>query len=105
LSNDDYLNNKDIIICNSLNQLFDQLKKYNSDDIFIIGGESIYKQLLPYCKIAYVTKIKKKYKADKYFPNLDNKSDWELISASDLKLYKDTQFRFLQYINNNNINI
>ena len=106
LSNESSLNNKnkDIIICSSVDQLFDQLKNYDSDDIFIIGGESIYKQFLSYCKVVYITKIKKQYKADKYFPNLDNRFNWELVSISDLKVYKDIQFRFLKYVNINNIN-
>jgi len=37
--------------------LFLELKKYNSDDIFVIGGEEVYTQLLPYCSEAHVTKL------------------------------------------------
>ena len=48
-----------------------RIKKYNSEDVYVIGGESIYRQLLPYCTKAYVTKIDHAYDADTYFPDLD----------------------------------
>ena len=51
---------------------------YESDNIFIIGGASIYKQLLPYCKYAYVTKIEDSKEAEVFFPNLDKEKDWYL---------------------------
>lgn len=44
----DFENDK-IIVCRSMDELFCELKKYNSDDIFAIGGEEVYTQLLPYC--------------------------------------------------------
>jgi len=45
---------------------------------FVIGGGSIYKQLLPFCDAAYVTKVHCKPQSDTYFPNLDTASDWKL---------------------------
>ncbi|WP_058485716.1 dihydrofolate reductase [Defluviitalea phaphyphila] len=89
------------IICNSISELFLKIKKYNSEDIFVIGGEQIYKLLLPYCNIVYVTKIKEVYDADTFFPNLDNNKDWDLIKESDIKSYKDTSFQYTVYKNNN----
>ena len=40
---------KDAIVVNSIEELLEELKKYNSESIYVIGGESIYRQLLPYC--------------------------------------------------------
>ena len=57
LSKDECFTNEKVTICRSLDELFYELKKYNSDDVFVIGGESIYTQLLPYCSEVYVTKI------------------------------------------------
>ena len=54
-----------------LDELHKELEKYNSEDIFVIGGESIYRQLLDECDTAYITKIEYQYTADSYFPNLD----------------------------------
>jgi dihydrofolate reductase len=92
--------NSELITCSSLEDALAELKKYNDDDIFIIGGESIYKQFLPYCDKVYVTKINNKYKADKYFVNLDTLDNWNVSDISEVKKYKGVEFNFLTYINN-----
>lgn len=89
-----------LIVCPSLDELFCELKKYDSDDVFAIGGEVVYTQLLPYCSEAYVTKIENKYLADKYFPNLDEIEEWELVSISDSKEFNNIKYSFLKYVNN-----
>ena len=55
---------------------YKMLEKIEGADIYIIGGASIYKQLLSYCDFAFVTKIYNSFKADTYFPNLDIDSNW-----------------------------
>ena len=67
---------KDAIVVHTIDELLEELKKYNDEDIFVIGGESIYRQMLPHCKLAHVTKINHAYEADTYFPNLDEMEDW-----------------------------
>lgn len=89
-----------IIICRSLKKLFHQIEKYNTEDVFIIGGESIYTQFLPYCEEAYVTSIQNAYSADKHFINLDKEKAWERVSVSDSKEYNDIQYNFVKYVNN-----
>ena len=65
---------------------------------FIVGGGSIYKQLLPYCDIVYVTKIYKTHEnIDTFFPNLDIEEDWYVKECSDLKTHKDIKYQFLTY--------
>ncbi len=99
LSKDRKFINENVNICRSIDELSHEIKKYNSDDVFVIGGESVYTQLLPYCTEAYVTKIHNSYVADKYFYNLDKEERWKLISTSDLQIYKDIQFMFVKYVN------
>jgi len=99
LSRSKDFNNEKVIICRSIDELFHELKKYSTDDIFVIGGESVYKQLLPYCSEAYVTKIENTYTADRFFVNIDKEEDWKLVTESDLRTYKDVNFRFLKYAN------
>ena len=60
-----------------------KIKNYDDDDLFVIGGGQIYKELLPYCKKAYVTKMKNIFEADTYFPNLDELDDWEMVDKSE----------------------
>ncbi|GAA0123167.1 dihydrofolate reductase [Clostridium faecium] len=69
---------KDAIVVNSLEDLFKVLKNYNSDDIYVIGGQCIYNKLESYCKFAYVTKIHKVFKADRHFINIDEDEKWKL---------------------------
>ena len=67
-------------------------------DIWVIGGASIYNELLPYCEHVYVTKVFNSYpNADTYFPNIDNLPEWEIIGKSEIKEYKDTKYQFYTY--------
>ena len=65
----------DAIIVHSMEELREELKKYPSEDIYVIGGETIYKQLLDDCDVAHITKIDYAFEADAYFPNLDAMPD------------------------------
>ncbi|KUO70042.1 MAG: dihydrofolate reductase [Desulfosporosinus sp. BRH_c37] len=98
LSKNECFNNEKVTICRSLKELFFELEKYNSNDVFVIGGESIYSQLLSSCTEAYVTKIENKYVADKYFIDLDKSEAWKLISTSNLQKYENIQYKFVKYI-------
>lgn len=71
------------IVVHSLDELFVELKKYITDDVFVIGGASVYNQLLPFCKKAYVTKFEKSFDKDTYIPNLDESPDWILTYAGE----------------------
>ena len=64
---------KGAIIVHSVEEVLEELKKYDSEDVYVIGGEQIYRQMLPYCDTAHMTKIDHAYEADAYFPNLDEK--------------------------------
>ncbi len=99
LSRDESFNDDKIIIYRSLDEVFDNIKKYNTDDIYIIGGESIYNQFLSYCTEVYVTKIKNIYTADKHFPNLDENKAWKVASISDSREFNHIQYNFLKYVN------
>jgi dihydrofolate reductase len=64
------------------------LKNYNTDDVYIIGGASVYRQMLPYCDTAIVTKFDKSFEKDVFIPNLDELEDWKLVNISDT-MYSD----------------
>lgn len=85
------------IILHSVDELLECLKDYKDEDIFVIGGESIYKQLLPYCDTAHVTKIDYEYEADTYFPNLDEMEEWHITADSEEQTYFDLEYVFLKY--------
>ena len=74
---------KDAIVVHSVEELLAELKNYDTKDVYVIGGDSVYSQLLPYCDTAHVTKIDRSYEADTYFPNLDASGEWEITAESD----------------------
>lgn len=86
-----------VIAVHTIKEMMEELKKYESEDIFVIGGESIYRQLLPYCHRAYVTRIDHAYDADTYFPNLDEDPQWKMTKISDEQTYFDLEYVFTIY--------
>lgn len=87
----------DAIIVHSIDELLEEVKKYDTNDVYIIGGASIYEQMLPYCDTAHVTKIDHKYAADAYFPNLDESPEWEITATSEEQYYFDLTYHFIKY--------
>lgn len=85
------------VTVHSIDELLAELKQYSSEDVYIIGGESIYRQMLPYCDTAHVTKIDHVYEADTYFPNLDASEEWEITADSEEQTYFDLVYYFIKY--------
>ena len=88
---------KDVTVCHSLDELSALLKQYESEDVFVAGGGSIYRQLLPWCDTAYITKIDHRYDADTYFPDLDKDPQWELAFESEEQTCFDMTYHFCTY--------
>lgn len=97
LSTDRSYKVKDAVVVHSIPELLEELKQYDSKDVYIIGGESVYRQMLPYCDTAHVTKIYHSYEADTYFPNLDELPEWEITATSEEQTYFDLEFEFIKY--------
>lgn len=103
LSRSSVYEGEDIVLCRSKEEALRILSKYNEDDIFVIGGESIYNMFLPYCSEAYVTKIYNEYVADRFFTNLDEVNDWILESYGSEQVYDGTKFKFCLYKKEGNV--
>ncbi len=50
----------------------------NAQRAMVIGGGSVYRQMLPMCDTAYITKVHCTIESDTFFPNLDADPQWEL---------------------------
>ena len=61
----------DCIVVHTLEELSKELSKYNSDDVFVIGGAMFYKTMVPYCDECYITKVDANGEATVFYPNLD----------------------------------
>ncbi len=74
------------------------LKNENTDNVCVIGGESIYTQFLPLCDTAVVTKIDvSAKKSDKFYPNLDKNEEWYLESETEEMEENGIKFKFCTY--------
>ncbi|MBD5472531.1 MAG: dihydrofolate reductase [Lachnospiraceae bacterium] len=88
---------KDAVVVHDLAELLSQIEKYNTEDVYVVGGESVYRLLLPYCDVAHVTKIDHAYEADAYFPDLDAMPEWKITADSEEQTYFDITYHFLKY--------
>lgn len=88
------------VVCSSIKEALAYLKnqsEYLTEDIFFIGGESIYKQAIDYCDTLYITKIHKKYDADRFFPEITENAGWEKISSENHISKMEIPFSFEIY--------
>lgn len=87
-----------IIKVSSVEEAVEEAKKYEGKNVFVIGGGTIYRQMLKYCDTAYITKIEKIFDdADTFIDNLDELDEWKIVEKSDIKEYNGTKFSFVTY--------
>ena len=87
---------KDAVVVHSVEEAIEESRKYDGD-VFVIGGESIYRAMLPYCDTALVTRIDYAYEADTWFPNLDEDEEWELTDEGEEQTCFDLEYAFTRY--------
>ena len=97
LTSDETWSAPDVIVCHSLDELQEKLKEYDTDSVYIIGGMSVYNQLVPFCDTAYVTKVDTAKPADKHFPDLDADDSWCVVDEGEEQEHNDVKFRFVTY--------
>ncbi len=82
----------------SLYKLSQELIKYDSSEIFIIGGASVYEIMLPFCDEALITKVLADGQADRFFPNIDENPHFKIVyEGSRLKSASGLEYQFLTY--------
>lgn len=89
----------DCVVVGSLSELSEELKKYEKDDVFIIGGAMFYKTMLPYCDEVFVTKVDADGEAEVFFENLDQRKEWKLVSESEKITTNGYDIKFTVYKN------
>lgn len=91
----------DCKIVRSLEELFAEIKKYDPEKVFVIGGAMMYKTLLPYCTEVLVTKVDAVGGADAYFENLDENPNFTLVYKSETIETNGYKINFCTYRNEN----
>ncbi len=86
-------------VCKDPVSLFEMLSCYNSEDIFVIGGASVYCLMLEYCQYAFVTRIFGNFGADRFFPNIGDDGRWKLERITSKNSFEGVLYRFEMYSN------
>ena len=87
-----------VIIVSSVEEAAEKAKEYADKKVFVIGGGSVYKQMLKYCDTAYITTIDHVFEnADTFIDNMDELDDWKIVEISDVKEYNGIKFNFVTY--------
>jgi dihydrofolate reductase len=86
------------IIAHSIEETLKLCKAFDSKDIYIVGGSSVYEQFLPHVDTAYITKFHNVHEADRFFPSLDDDNEWELVESSETFSENDVNYSFNKYV-------
>ena len=82
------------------------IKEYSEkEDVYIIGGASIYRQTLPYVDKVLLTRVYADGQAEVFFPNLDEDPNFEIVEQSEPLDDGGITIRFITYINKNKLSI
>lgn len=101
LSQDINHNYEGVINVHTFEDFLKKINEYSKEqDVYIIGGASIYRQTLPYVDEVLLTKVNKDGGAEVFFPNLDEKKEFECVYESEPILDGDIEIRFTRYQNN-----
>ncbi len=86
-----------VTVFKSVNEALEHIKTLGGE-VFIIGGGEVYREFLPYCQKALITKVNAAPPADTFFPDLDKDPEWEMTEQSEEKEHNGVKFRFCTYI-------
>jgi len=84
-------------VCTSPEEAVELAK--TADRAMVIGGGSIYKQMLPYCDTAYITKVHVTPESDTVFPNLDEMENWPVRETGEILEEDGVRFQYIDYVN------
>ena len=96
---DKNFNEGGVTAVHSLEELSQELKKYDSNDVWVCGGASIYNLLMDYWEYGYITKVQKIVEADTYINNVDKKENWELLKKGEIQSENGLEYSFDVYEN------
>ena len=91
----------DLKCVHTLEELSEALNQYPTEKVFIIGGAMFYKTMLCHCEYLYITKVRANGEATVFFENLDKRSDFVLVSESDVVKDGEYEITFCTYKNLN----
>lgn len=86
-------------VCHDMQDVLIELSTVSPDDVFIIGGASVYRMFLPYCRRALITRVDAAPEADSFFPDLQEHPQWKIRQESDFMEHNGLSYQYVEYIN------
>lgn len=99
LSRDKEFKTKGAKVINSISDFLQKYDAVNNPDIFVIGGEQIYRELTSYCKYAYITRVDADRPADTFIENFDELKNFKLANRSPVCDCNGVKYTFDVYEN------
>ena len=84
-------------IFHTQDEILEYVKKFPTDDVFVIGGGQIYEMFRDVCDEALVTKVRRTVPCDTYFFDIDSDKEWTLSGESEVFEHEGTKFSFCTY--------
>ena len=69
------------------------------EKVWVIGGGEIYRQLLPYCRLCWLTRVYARPESEVFFPDLDAQSQWQVLRSEAIVSDGVLDYQFIEYIN------
>ena len=102
LSQDPTHNYEGVVNVHSFEEFLKTIKEYSlKEDVYIIGGASIYNQMIPYVDKVLLTKVDEDGGAEVFFHNLDEDNNFECVEESETFDDNGHNIKFTIYVNNN----
>ncbi len=89
---------KGAVMCRSVEEALEAVRGIAAEDVFVIGGEEIYRQFLPFCDTAHITYIDYAYQADAYLHDLDGDPEWTMDLETEEQTYFNLCYTFRRYV-------
>ena len=86
-----------VIVVHDMEELLEELNNYAPDDVMIIGGASVYNEMMDMCDILYVTKVEHEFFADTFIRNIDMNENFKVVWTSEPVEEKGYTYRFVEY--------
>ena len=85
-------------VFHTLEETLGYLQGKHTEDIFVSGGEKVYRQFFPYCDTFFITKLYAAFGADRFFPNLDERrGEFTVKPVSSVLEENSVRYQFFEY--------
>jgi len=86
------------VVARSLEELDALIAALPPEDVMVIGGQAIYELLIDRCEAAYITRVRARAPADRFFPNLDLRPGWRLLGCGPRQEENGLGYAFCEYV-------